>query len=97
MKNKIIDFFKGFGVGISNLIPGFSGGTAAVILGVYDRFVTMFGDLFSNFKQTFKQCWAFLIGMVVGVIVGILAISELIGLFPPLSPGVCSNSCPLSQ
>ena len=82
MKNKIIDFFKGFGVGISNLIPGFSGGTAAVILGVYDRFVTMFGDLFSNFKQTFKQCWAFLIGMVIGVIVGILAISELIGLFP---------------
>ena len=82
MKNKIIDFFKGFGVGISNLIPGFSGGTAAVILGVYDRFVTMFGDLFSNFKQTFKQCWEFLIGMVIGVIVGILAISELIGLFP---------------
>ena len=82
MKNKIIDFFKGFGVGISNLIPGFSGGTAAVILGVYDRFVTMFGDLFSNFKQTFKQCWAFLIGMVIGVVVGILAISELIGLFP---------------
>ena len=82
MKNKIIDFFKGFGVGISNLIPGFSGGTAAVILGVYDRFVTMFGDLFSNFKQTIKQCWAFLIGMIIGVIVGILAISELIGIFP---------------
>ena len=82
MKNKIIDFFKGFGVGISNLIPGFSGGTAAVILGVYDRFVTMFGDLFSNFKQTIRECWAFLIGMVIGVVVGILAISELIGLFP---------------
>ena len=82
MKNKIIDFFKGFGIGISNLIPGFSGGTAAVILGVYDRFVTMFADLVSNFKETFKNCWALLLGMVIGAAVGIFGITKLIGIFP---------------
>ena len=82
MKNKIIDFFKGFGIGISNLIPGFSGGTAAVILGVYDRFVSMFDGLFSNTKATLKDCWALLLGLVIGAVVGIVGITRLIGIFP---------------
>ena len=82
MKNKIIDFFKGFAIGVSNLIPGFSGGSAAVILNIYDRFVSMFDGLFSHFKQTIKDCWAILVGMVLGVIAGVVGINYIIGAFP---------------
>ena len=82
MKNKIIDFLKGFAIGISNLIPGYSGGTTAVIVNVYDRFVAMFSDIFSHPLKTLKDCWALLIGMIIGVIVGIVGIVKLIAFFP---------------
>lgn len=82
MKNRIIDFLKGFAIGISNLIPGYSGGTTAVIVNVYDRFVAMFSDIFSHPLKTLKDCWALLLGMVIGVVVGILGIVKLIAFFP---------------
>ena len=34
------DFFTGFLIGLANLIPGVSGGTFALILGVYERLIT---------------------------------------------------------
>lgn len=82
MKNKIIDFLKGIAIGMSNLIPGYSGGTTAVLLNVYDRFVMMFSDIFTKPKETLKDCWALLVGMVIGVIVGIIGVVKLIALFP---------------
>ena len=39
MKNRIILFIKGFCMGIADVIPGVSGGTMALILGVYTRWV----------------------------------------------------------
>ena len=39
MKNKIILVLKGFVIGIANVIPGVSGGTLALILGIYERFI----------------------------------------------------------
>ena len=82
MKNKLIDFLKGIAIGVSNLIPGYSGGTTAVIVNVYDRFVAMFSDIFTHPLKTLKDCWALLIGMIVGVLAGILGITKLIALFP---------------
>ena len=35
----LITFFKGLLYGISNLIPGLSGGTMAVITGVYEKLI----------------------------------------------------------
>ena len=32
-------FLQGILIGIANIVPGFSGGTMAVILGVYDRLI----------------------------------------------------------
>ncbi|MBU4486478.1 MAG: DUF368 domain-containing protein, partial [Candidatus Delongbacteria bacterium] len=36
MKNYIILFLKGIGVGIANIIPGVSGGTIALIVGIFE-------------------------------------------------------------
>ena len=35
----IIDLLKGMVIGISNVIPGVSGGTMAVVMGIYDKII----------------------------------------------------------
>ena len=39
--------FKGLAIGIGNIIPGVSGGTVAVILGIYEMLISSLGRLFS--------------------------------------------------
>ena len=36
----LIKFLKGIALGIANIVPGFSGGTMAIMLNIYDDFVT---------------------------------------------------------
>jgi putative membrane protein len=36
---------SGFAIGIANVIPGVSGGTFALVLGIYDNFITAFDDI----------------------------------------------------
>ena len=38
-KRSIAIFFKGIAMGISDLIPGISGGTIALLLGIYEDFI----------------------------------------------------------
>ncbi|QHI71288.1 DUF368 domain-containing protein [Aminipila terrae] len=49
--NIFIRFAKGFIVGSSMLIPGVSGGTMAIILGIYDDLIHAVNSLKSNFKE----------------------------------------------
>ncbi|MBU4133897.1 DUF368 domain-containing protein, partial [bacterium] len=47
----MINIFKGFLIGIANLIPGVSGGTFALILGIYERLVKDINKItFKNLK-----------------------------------------------
>ncbi len=48
MKQESIIFLKGFFMGIADIIPGISGGTIALITGIYERLV------FSISKIDFK-------------------------------------------
>lgn len=43
--NWLRDFVTGFLIGLANLIPGVSGGTFALILGVYERLITFLNRL----------------------------------------------------
>lgn len=38
-KSNLFIFIKGFAIGIANIIPGVSGGTLALVLGVYERLI----------------------------------------------------------
>ena len=35
----LIDFFRGVAIGLANIIPGVSGGTMALVLGIYERLI----------------------------------------------------------
>lgn len=65
------EFLKGMVVGLANIIPGVSGGTLAVILGIYDRIIalTKKGDL--------KKDWQFLLKLILGIGFSILLCSLL--------------------
>ena len=74
MKQTIALFIKGFVIGIANIIPGVSGGTLAITLGIYERIIGAVTHFFSKFKENLK----FLIPIGIGAVVSILALSKLI-------------------
>jgi len=39
LKGALVTALKGFGMGVAEIIPGVSGGTVALILGIYERFI----------------------------------------------------------
>ena len=67
-------FFKGFIMGIANIIPGVSGGTLAIILGIYERLLEAISHFFKNFKDNLK----FLIPVFLGIGVSLITMSNII-------------------
>ena len=82
MKKHIINLLKGIGVGIANVIPGFSGGTMAVMLKIYDLFVYAFANIFNDFKNVVKQCWSLFLGILLGVLIALVTIVKLLEVIP---------------
>lgn len=60
--------WRGFVVGLSFTIPGCSGGTFAVYVGVYDRLLHAIGNIFREFRKSFKFLFPFGIGLVLGIL-----------------------------
>ncbi len=87
MNQYIANFFKGMGVGSANVIPGVSGGTIALITGIFERLINALKSfnltaikLFftGKFKEFAKHTdlW-FLASVGSGVVVAILTIARL--------------------
>lgn len=74
MKSNIVLVVKGFIMGIANVIPGVSGGTLALTLGIYEKFITAISHFFSNLKENIK----FLIPIAIGMVLAIITMSSLI-------------------
>lgn len=67
----IKSFFKGVVIGIANIIPGVSGGTMMVSMGIYDKLIHCITHLFSEFKKSVL----FLLPIAVGMVAAIAASS----------------------
>ena len=65
---------KGFIMGIANIIPGVSGGTLALTLGIYEDFIGAISHFFSDFKKNVK----FLVPVFIGMGLSIVTASNLI-------------------
>jgi putative membrane protein len=63
-----LEIIKGILMGIANIIPGVSGGTMAVSLGVFDQMIFAISHLFSNFKKSLRILLPLLIGMGIGIV-----------------------------
>lgn len=74
MKEKIILLIKGFFFGIANIIPGVSGGTLALTMGVYEDLI----ESISHFFKDIKKSLSFLIVFGLGGVLSILLMSKVI-------------------
>ena len=69
-----INIIKGVAISISQLIPGVSGGTIAMILGIYDKLLHSVNNIIKDFKNQYK----ILLEVGIGAIIGILLFSKVI-------------------
>lgn len=72
----IVQIIKGIVIGVAMLIPGVSGGTMAIILGVYDDLIHSISSFFKDIKKNA----IFLATVGIGGIIGLLAFSRVIDL-----------------
>ncbi len=67
--------FKGFLIGIAFIIPGLSGGTMAVYLGVYQPMLEAIGSIFKDFKKSVL----YLLPIGIGLIAAIVLFAGIVG------------------
>lgn len=66
--NFIKDILRGVMIGIANIIPGVSGGTMMVSMGIYDKIIGAINQLFRKLKESVKTLLPYFIGMAVGIV-----------------------------
>ncbi|MFQ3545132.1 DUF368 domain-containing protein [Halobacillus rhizosphaerae] len=70
------NIYRGMLMGASDVVPGVSGGTIAVVLGIYDRLIEAVNGFFS---KEWKRHLKFLLPLGIGIGISILLLSKLIG------------------
>ncbi len=68
------NLYRGFFMGVSDLIPGVSGGTIAFILGIYDELLASISGFFS---KEWKKYIGFLVPLGIGVVIALLSLSKV--------------------
>jgi len=80
----LIQFVQGMLIGVANVIPGVSGGTVAVVLGLYDRLITTLSGFFRE-KRWKTDGW-FLVTLFAGVLSGVVLFSRVVLVLQDLIP-----------
>ncbi|MET3683923.1 putative membrane protein [Alkalibacillus flavidus] len=69
------NIYRGILMGISDIVPGVSGGTIAVVLGIYQRLIEAINGVLS---REWKKHFAFLIPLGVGVLFALFTLANAI-------------------
>ena len=63
----IKDILRGAMIGVANIIPGVSGGTMMVSMGIYDKIIWAINHIFKEFKASVKTLFPYAIGMLASI------------------------------
>ena len=88
MINNIVVALKGFAMGAANVIPGVSGGTIALLTGIFNELIEALNAIMSVstwkllIKGQFKEFWetihgTFLLWLAIGVIISVFSLAKL--------------------
>lgn len=69
-------------IGIANIIPGVSGGTMMVSMGIYDKLIHCITHLFSEFKKSVAFLFPIAVGMGIAIIASAFGLEWLFESFP---------------
>ena len=72
--NMFKNIIKGMMIGIANIMPGVSGGTLAVSMGIYDKLIHCITHILSEFKESMK----FLLPIFAGTGIALVALTFVI-------------------
>ncbi len=82
------NFIKGMAMGAADIVPGVSGGTIALVTGIYERLIGAIKSIGVDtvkglFKNGFKQTWqeidgTFLVSLLAGIMTSILLFARLL-------------------
>ena len=88
MREHIANFLKGFAMGVANVIPGVSGGTIALLTGIFERLINALKSfdveavrllLKFKFREFARHVdFGFLLSVFVGVGVSIISVAKLL-------------------
>ncbi len=78
----IKSILKGMVIGIANIVPGVSGGTMMVSMGIYDKLIHCITHLFTEFKKSVAFLLPIAIGMVVAIVASAFGLEYLFATFP---------------
>lgn len=87
LKSFLLDIVRGMAIGVAFIIPGFSGGSIAAILGIYEKLVGAIADIFKSFKKSLLTLLPIAIGMVCGVLALLFPLGWALEAYP--IPTVC--------
>ena len=66
--NLFKDILRGVVIGIANAIPGVSGGTIMVSMGIYDKLIYSVTHLFQQPVKSIKTLLPYFVGMAIGIV-----------------------------
>lgn len=96
VKNLVVAL-KGFAMGAANVVPGVSGGTIALLTGIFNKLIESLNALMSVstwkllLKGRVKEFWeaingTFLFWLAIGVIISVFSLAKLMGYFLKFFP-----------
>ena len=76
------DLIAGACIGVAFIIPGFSGGSVAAILGVYEKLISAIANVFREMKKSIVTLLPIGIGLVLGAVALLFPLEFMLGRFP---------------
>ncbi|WMJ87028.1 DUF368 domain-containing protein [Anaerocolumna sp. MB42-C2] len=86
--NFIKEFLKGILIGVANIIPGVSGGTMAVSMGVYDKIIMAITGFRKNFKKSILTLLPYVIGAASGIGILSFVVKYALSTYPMQTSGL---------
>ncbi|MBQ6399673.1 MAG: DUF368 domain-containing protein [Clostridia bacterium] len=77
-----LDVLRGAVIGLANVIPGVSGGTMMVSMGIYDKLIYCINHLFTEFKKCISILLPYLVGMAAAILIGSFALKAAFANYP---------------
>ena len=78
----IKNVLKGMVIGVANIIPGVSGGTMMVAMGIYDKLIHCITHLFSELKKNILFLTPIAVGMGLAIVLSSFTIEKMFESFP---------------
>lgn len=88
MKRRLVELIHGILFGMSCMIPGFSGGTMLLILGIYEKFTASVAKLSKKPLQALNELWVYIVGALCGLGLAAVTVVACLNHFPIIMSGL---------